>query len=211
MKKILLWALIPLCLLLSCAHAEGLPEAAAPLIPPGAILTDSRTEGALRVESFLLESGEHLELAWDGLSGNPVFLTTIVPASFADEIPVGREAAEMLVQAVYPGRILFSSDAPGGKTLYLLSDALAGEVTVCAGGILSRKLTCGVYARNGILTTEGALTALKLHRPEAEFHEPEPDEDDGLLLYEGDAWVGGMEYEYELDARTGRLLEWERD
>ena len=37
------------------------------------------------------------------------------------------------------------------------------------------------------------------------------DEDDGMLLYEGDAWLDGQEYEFELDARTGRLLEWERD
>ena len=37
------------------------------------------------------------------------------------------------------------------------------------------------------------------------------DDDDGMLVYEGDAWLDGQEYEFELDAHTGRLLEWERD
>jgi len=64
---------------------------------------------------------------------------------------------------------------------------------------------------NGQLTFAGASQTLSLLRPGAQLDSLEMDEDDGMLLYEGDAWLDGQEYEFELDARTGRLLEWERD
>ena len=43
----------------------------------------------------------------------------------------------------------------------------------------------------------------------AVIDELELDEDDGLLLYEGEVYIGSSEYEFELSAKTGRLLEWE--
>ena len=37
------------------------------------------------------------------------------------------------------------------------------------------------------------------------------DRDDGRIVYEGDAWYGKYEYEFEIDAATGRFRDWERE
>ena len=65
--------------------------------------------------------------------------------------------------------------------------------------------------QEGALTFAGASQTLLLLRPGAQLDGMDLDEDDGLLVYEGDAYLDGQEYEFEIDARTGCLLEWERD
>lgn len=37
------------------------------------------------------------------------------------------------------------------------------------------------------------------------------DRDDGRQIYEGEVRYGGYEYEFELDAKTGKVLSWEKD
>lgn len=37
------------------------------------------------------------------------------------------------------------------------------------------------------------------------------DRDDGKLLYEGKIVYQGMEYEFEIDAYSGAILEWDAD
>lgn len=37
------------------------------------------------------------------------------------------------------------------------------------------------------------------------------DRDDGRIIYEGSLWTDRYEYEFEIDAATGRFLDWERD
>lgn len=37
------------------------------------------------------------------------------------------------------------------------------------------------------------------------------DWDDGRLVYEGEAWHNGTEYEFEIDASTGRFLDWSEE
>ena len=69
----------------------------------------------------------------------------------------------------------------------------------------------GEIYRDGMLTMEGALRVLRLHRPEAQFRALELDEDDGVYVYEGEAMIGNVEYEFELSVSSGKLLEWERD
>jgi len=39
----------------------------------------------------------------------------------------------------------------------------------------------------------------------------ELDRDDGRLIYEVEFQVGRWEYQYEIDAYTGRILEWEKE
>ena len=85
----------------------------------------------------------------------------------------------------------------------------AGRSSPLRGGFAPR--TSRLAIANGQLTFAGASQTLSLLRPGAQLDGMEMDEDDGFLLYEGDAYLDGQEYEFELDAHTGRLLEWERD
>lgn len=41
--------------------------------------------------------------------------------------------------------------------------------------------------------------------------EIEKDRDDGRTVYEGSIYKDGVEYEFEIDADTGKILKWERD
>ena len=135
------------------------------------------------------------------------------PAKFSESAAkVDRARAEELVQQAYPGsHILFTRDDASGKLLGVSGDDFCGTIVVSAEGVCSRDLEMGEIFRNGILTMESALKILALHRPEADFYALELEEDDGSWEYEGEALVDGEEYEFELNACTGKLLEWERD
>lgn len=93
----------------------------------------------------------------------------------------------------------------------MAADDFCGVLILAAEGVCSRSLEMGEIYRDDLLTMEGALKVLRLHRPEAEFHALELDKDDGEPIYEGEALVDGVEYEFELSVRSGKLLEWERD
>ncbi len=57
-------------------------------------------------------------------------------------------------------------------------------------------------------------TALVLERVDgarAEDVRIREDRDDGRIIYEGSLWTDRYEYEFEIDAATGRFLDWERD
>lgn len=203
MKKLI--ALLIALLLTTPALAEGWRES----IPAGAaaVQLEERVY-RLTVE----ETGEVLLLTVDE-TGAPLRLETEVPASAEGAGEQSREGAEAAVQLEYPtGRVLSAELAEdGSRTLAVLADDLCGMVEVRGEKIVSRALDFGEFAKDGRLTQSGALAALKLLRPEAEIVEIELDEDDGILLYEGEAYIGDIEYEFELNAQTGRLLEWDRD
>lgn len=156
-------------------------------------------------------TGEVLLLTVDE-DGEPVSLVTEVEAASAGG-EATREGAETTVRAEYPsGRVLASEVLEdGGRTLAVLADNLCGTVTVRGEAVVGRTLEFGAFAEAGFLTEAGARAALGLLRPGAELAELERDEDNGLLVYEGEAFLGGVEYEFELSAQTGRLLEWEAD
>lgn len=70
-----------------------------------------------------------------------------------------------------------------------------------------------VFTEGGITIKEA--TALVLDRlPDgatADDIRIRSDRDDGRVVYEGEAWYDGYEYEFEIDAARGRITDWERD
>ena len=108
--------------------------------------------------------------------------------------------------------ILRAEEGDGPARLYFVATGAAGWAQFAtAGGLAAGAVAFGQFLSNGQLTFAGASQVLQILRPGAQLDGMEMDEDDGMLLYEGDAYLDGQEYEFELDARTGRLLEWERD
>lgn len=211
-----LWRIILLALLmvLSCASAEDLPEGAWALVPAGAVLEDSGISGNAQVFTlFLPETGERMQLRWDAAAGRALSLETEQPApADAQAEIVDRARAEEIIRAQYPDcRILFSADTEAGKRLGVAAEFFCGTIVVSGDRICARSLRAGEIFRGDRLTEEGALQVLILHRPDAQFGAVELELDDGIWVYEGEALLDGEEYEFELDASTGRLLEWERD
>lgn len=69
-----------------------------------------------------------------------------------------------------------------------------------------------VYADAAVSEDEAISTALEkagLKRSELDFIKIELDHDDGRLLYEGEMVSGIWEYEFEVCAESGRLLDWD--
>lgn len=206
--KTLLYALMLMALALNVAIGEALPG-----VPASARVADTQTVGAYVCHTLEFQSGEHAVLMLDSKTGAAVSLTTLVAVKPDAETSQERRLAEAAVLSEYPDAlILFGEDADGGALLlYIISPELSGAVQVQGDMICGRELTFGAFMREGRLTMEGALAAMSMYRPNAEFRALELEEDDGQWSYEGEAYICGHEYEFEISAATGRLLEWERD
>lgn len=202
MKKIL-------ALLLAAVFLAGSAMAAelGALLPSGAAI-EQIDETNFRATT---ESGEVLLLSLDE-SGSPVSLTTEVPAGIP-AAETSRDMAEAAVLLEYPSARVLTANRPesGGMSVAFLTESWSGTALVHGDRIVSRALSSGLFIDGETLTWDGARAALLLLRPGAVIDELELDEDDGLLLYEGEAHLDNTEYEFELSARTGRLLEWEAD
>lgn len=215
MNRILNILLVLALVLLPCAHAEAhfeLSEAVLSMMPEGMVMEETEVLGSLHMHTASVpETGEVLLLMCS--DGELILVETRRTADYDPSAPaVERSHAEELVRAAYPrSRILFSRDSDSSKEMGVAGENFCGSILVADGRIISRSLEIGEIFRNGRLTMGGALKVLTLHRPEAEFRALELDEDDGVYLYEGEALLDGVEYEFELDVSSGRLLEWERD
>lgn len=56
-----------------------------------------------------------------------------------------------------------------------------------------------------------ALKAAGLKDTDVTWGKVHPDYDDGRLIYEGKFFSGGFEYEFEIDAATGNIIDWDID
>lgn len=214
MLKICALALAMLLAAASGAWAEELPEYVKMAIPAQAVVEQDEAAGSLRMITLSIpETGERLLLTCDERIGRTLFVETEQEAACdPGAAPVERSRAEELVRLAYPDcRILFAEETDSGKRLGVVGESFCGTITVADDQIRSRSLQMGEIYSEGRLTMSGALQALKLHRPEAEFRALELEEDDGAYIYEGEALISGETYEFELDVITGKLLEWERD
>lgn len=194
---------LAMLLALMAMAASACAEDALLLPPAGAEQMDG---------GWTLPSGEAVELTLDEL-GAPVSLITVTAAEFDAAGEQSLEGAEEAVRLEYSDALVLASEilTDGSRAVSVLTENLSGTVTVAGDGIVSRELRFGEYISDGRLTMDGARAALLLLRPNAEIAEIEPDEDDGTLIYEGEARMDGAEYEFEMNAKTGKLMEWERD
>ncbi len=209
MRKILALALCLLTMLVPlAARAEAAPETALAWLPAGATYLGEEPAGSGRALSYQTD-----ENAWtltlDG-AGNALSLQSAGAAAGGLQTRAEAEAALWTLDEA--ALILRAEEGDGPARLYFVATGAAGWAQFAtAGGLAAGAVAFGQFLSNGQLTFAGASQVLQILRPGAQLDGMEMDEDDGMLLYEGDAYLDGQEYEFELDARTGRLLEWERD
>ena len=189
--------------------AGDVPALAEGALPADAAVVSAERLGDLWLLRLAADSGETLLLLADA-GGMPVRLFTEAPAPEpTGGAQTASEAAEAALAAL-PGALVLQVDTEGSeKAVRVATPCLFGTVWVSGGQVRRRSLTGGQFVSGGRLTLDGAYHAAQLTRPEAVFLAVEYDDEDDA--YEGDALLNGVEYEFQLDARTGRLLEWERD
>lgn len=195
MKNIVAAIVFCAVMALGCAFAEGqraYPEAG--YLPEG--ITALTVTDAMRIystedtgEKWTIIQSESAcqgaaEIPWDGT-------TAIV------DVIIGRWPEAWILKSA-DGEALFLDISMAGRCV-----ADEGKIVVSA--------SFGEFRSEERMLTAGAMEVMALYRPQAVIEGVELDSDDGMLIFEGDAYVEGVEYEFELDAYTGRLLEWERD
>ena len=91
------------------------------------------------------------------------------------------------------------------KTLAIGTMILAGCLVLSMSGMA---LAAGITESRA---EEIALEKAGLKASEADFIKLEKDYDDGRYVYEGEIFAGRTEYEFEICAETGRVLDFEID
>lgn len=71
--------------------------------------------------------------------------------------------------------------------------------------------TKAVQPAQTMITIEQAKQIAQSKAPNAILHEIKVDYDDGRMIYEGEMKEGYIEYEFEIDATTGVIIEWDID
>lgn len=203
--------LIVLALLLS-----AIPVLAESPMPENAVLSSETVSDEYRVCIYdIPDTGEQLILTCDGVTGEMLTLYGMCTTLSPDALP-DADTAKNLLSAEYPDALVISSlesqtDIGDVLRLNVISPEFCGYVLFDANGICGRNFTFSECMAENRLTQQGAVAVLELLRPGAKITEIEFDSDDGLLLYEGESYVDGVEYEFEIDACTGHLLQWDRD
>lgn len=64
---------------------------------------------------------------------------------------------------------------------------------------------------SGLISAEKAEQTVLNKLPGATIRSMELDEDDGYYCYEGEAYKNGVEYEFVIDAYSGKILEWDQE
>lgn len=197
---------------------EEAEQAAWAYVPQGAQLHGiQRDDGMLEV-TFI--SGEEvIEVTVEPQSGQVLKLEGDVRGARGGEKAALDEAGvAAAVEAVYPGaQILYTREHrdDGGFEIEVAIAAgnLYGtlELNAQTGALIERKMIPGSYDAQSGLTKEAAQGVLLTLKPGVEIVEIELEEEDGLLVWEGEARFDGKRYEFEMDARSGSLIKWERD
>ena len=95
---------------------------------------------------------------------------------------------------------------------YTSSASYEYEISAVDGSVLSSDQESHPQASYTLDEAKSiALSDAGVSQSQAVFHKAEQDEDDGRLIYELEFQVGGVEYEYEIDASNGAILKSERD
>ena len=108
------------------------------------------------------------------------------------------------------GRLVIEIEFYAGTTEYDMDvDVVSGEVSDF------EKEEHGLIASDGAITLEAAkqiaLAKVGMKEADVRFTKAHKDTEDGRVVYEIEYVVNGMEYEFDIDAASGAILEFDAD
>lgn len=205
-------------MLVSSALAVTQEEAvslAADAVGGGAeVVRTERDDGVYQMD--LRGDGARYEVDILGASGAVLQIETVyTDAGRANAYVLTDEEARAAAKAVAPEAEegLVTAERDDGACVYEVfysTGSAVGEVSVNAQtGAIVRVET--YPAAQGVLSIDEVVRLVSERQPGAEIVELEMEWDDGGYQLDGEALVGGARYSFELDAVSGRFMEWERD
>ena len=110
------------------------------------------------------------------------------------------------------GRQVYEVEFWSGNTEYDYEiDAVTGDILSYDFDVENYSIPSGNQASGNYISQERARKIAQDRVPTATLVELEFEFDDGRAVYEGKLREGRMEYEFEIDAVSGSILQWEQD
>lgn len=216
-RMILVLAALALCAPAALAVTRGEAEAIARDATGGAdVVRAERDDGVYEVELRGGDARYQVEIL--DATGAVLEVETSYPsaswgASFelsADDARVA--AAKVAPEAADGFAIAGRGDDGSVYEVFYSAEGAVGEITVNAQtGAITRVERYPEAAARGVLSADEVARLVSERQRGAEIVELELEWDDGRYLYEGEATAGGARYSFELDAETGRFIEFGRD
>lgn len=202
--------------------AEDLLAVAQSYAPAGATLVEQETHGHVsEFEFYLRDTQEFLEIEVNAQTRQ------VQRADYSARndqgsavVSLTQEQAQAQVLAQYPDAQmdfvwLDKEDGLSSYKVSFTSKGMSGVVTVHpeSGALLKRELTYAASANStgASLTMQQAQAAVLDRVSGGVLTYLVQSTEDGQLIYQGEVTDATTRYEFEIDAATGRFLEWERE
>lgn len=198
------------------AKEDAALQAARTMVPASAALTERETEDGLTEMEFR-DGTQRWDVVLDAANQ---------PVKYQVEYTDVKGSAEAVLDASAAGDIALATlqDEPGAYVAFTLlekddgqyrwkvfvrsgEDWLVYERNALDGAVMETERYFGAAA----VTPEEAVEAIRAQKGEIVLTELDMTLDKGRLVYEGQAELGGVRYEFEVLAADGSLLEWKKD
>lgn len=198
------------------AKEDAALEQARTMVPASAALTERETEDGLTEFAFR-EGIQRWDVVLDAANQ---------PVKYQVEYTDVKGSAEAVLDASAAGDIALATlqDEPGAYVAFTLLEKDDGlyrwKVFVRSGEdwlVYERNALDGAameterYFGAAVVTPEEAVEAIRAQKGDIVLTELDMTLDKGRLVYEGQAELGGVRYEFEVLAADGSLLEWKKD
>lgn len=180
--------------------------------------------GTNHTEDIRTEENQTGDVQTDAASGSEAATTQISGAGITEQDALAAALAHADVDESKITSKRVKKDYEDGKEVYDVEFYAGGkeydyEISVADGSILKADFEieddfadAGTgQGSNGEISEEKAKEIALAKVPGAVNIEIERDIEDGKPVYEGEIHYNHMEYEFEIDAATGKILRWEED
>lgn len=218
MKRFSILAALALLCLTPAAQGEELRSLAETFVPKTAVYERVEEDDGLPAYHFL-DGSERYEVTVDPAQGRVVEVEIDVRDDRGGlRAELSEEQARKAALSLYPDADIAYAllEKEDGRYVYKVcftTPVGSGEVEIHAetGAALDRVMRYGAPAASGPLSEEEARALALSLVEDGRILSFETERDDGRLVYEGELSAGGARYEFEIDAETGAVTDWELD